>query len=153
MIPNWFGVWVMTGKEQSLLPKIQSAPGIKQALLPMDAIWQLKGGKWSQSQQVLIPSYIFVRCAMITTTYYAIKDIPGVIGWLGKDTYWPGTIPDGQMTPLLDIMGGADPKGLLTNVTLSKRQRRGYGYLTIGGVDHKIPFNTYHDKQAEDTEG
>lgn len=148
---DWFGAWVLTGQEERLLPKIAAAPGVKEALLPMEALWQLKGGQWSQVKRVLIPSYIFVRCAMTSLTYYAIKDTPGVIGWLGKDTYWPGTIPDEQMAPLIAMAQGGDPRELLRDVTLNKRQRRGYGYLTLGGVDHKIPFNLY--KQAEEAGG
>ena len=67
---NWFVVWVMTGKEQDVLAAIEGAPGVTQALCPMEQLWYRREGRWENRIQAMIPGYVFIRCAMDTTIYY-----------------------------------------------------------------------------------
>ena len=56
------------------------------------------------------------------------------------------------MTCLLYTSNG-DAAAILENVEIHKRQRRGYGMLTLQGKSYRIPFNVYDHKQAEEIPG
>ena len=53
---------------------------------------------------------------------------------------------------MLAIENG-DAAAILENVEIHKRQRRGYGMLTLQGKSYRIPFNVYDHKQAEEIPG
>ena len=76
---EWYVVWVATGKEMELLPKLRQIPGMLQALCPRQALWQRKGGTWTQKEQLIFPGYIFLRCVMNSRVYYAAKALDGML--------------------------------------------------------------------------
>ena len=150
MVKQWYAVWVLTGSEAAAEESLDKTPGVE-ALLPRADLWERSGGEWRQISRVVYPGYVFIRCRMDSRIYYAIKELPQVIGWLGKDTLWPGSIPDEQMARVQALMAGEPPESILREVIVHKRRRRGYGLLRVGGRDHRIPFNVY--KQAGEPGG
>lgn len=147
----WFVAWVATGREDELLAKIKALPKVTQALCPKARLWIRRSGEWKQEEQLLFPGYIFLRCRMDSEIYYALRDLPGVMGWLGKDTLWPSTVGQEEIERVLLLCGGGDPREALEAVTINKRQRRGYGTLRLKGADYKIPFAL--DNQATEPTG
>jgi len=148
----WYVVWVATGQEKDIYLALQKVPGVERTLFPVEPIWERKDGVWTQRETVIFPGYIFIECKMDSAIYYKIKGMPHVLGWLGKDTMWPSTVRQEEMDVLLQVMGcveaGADPRQWLQDVTVSARQRRGYGTLTIHGKAYQVPFNVYKGEQA-----
>ena len=156
MASDWFVAWVATGKEQELLPRIRRTEGIQQTIAPEAELWKRRGGVWQKEKQLLFPGYIFVRCDMSSPIYYALRDMPGMIGWLGKDNQWPSVVRQDEMEKVLQISSGTDPSAVLEDVEINLRQRRGYGTLRLKDRECRIPFNVYDDpgsapdkKQAE----
>lgn len=147
---EWYVAWVVTGQEQTLLHKLQQVDGIEQSLCPQQSLWLRRAGSWTSRKQLLFPGYIFLRCRMNAAIYYAIKALPGVLGWLGRDTLWPTTVRQEEMHAVLALAQG--DTGVLQSVEIHKRQRRGYGTLTLQGKSYRIPFNIY-DKQTEELPG
>lgn len=147
---NWFVIWVMTGKEQDVLSAIEGAPGVTQALCPMEQLWYRREGRWESRLQAMIPGYVFIQCAMDTTIYYRVRGTPHVIGWLGTDSMWPSIVPEAEMAPVINISTGQDPASHLHDVTIDKRKRRGRGTLSLYGKAQKIVFAPRtDDKQPE----
>ena len=151
MRAEWFVLWVTTGQEKALCDKAARIPGVLRTLCPEQELWKRREGAWVQERQLLFPSYLFLRCAMNSAIYYDAKELPGVLGWLGKDALWPSTVPQEEMDAVLALMQGSDPEKSLTDVEINKRQRRGYGTLCLQGKRYRIPFNVY--RQAEDAPG
>jgi len=149
---SWFALWVATGQEKNLRPWVEKVPGVDQVVLPIEYLWEHKEKAWNKQERILFPGYIFLRCTMTSSIYYTLKQMPHVMGWLGKDSVWPSTIRQEEMDVVLGIQMGQQQQ-LLKDITINKRQRRGYGTLTLQGVEHKIPFNIYDDKQPEAPEG
>ena len=146
---RWFALWTLTGEEQKARAKLQGIQGIAEAIFLEEELWERHEGAWKKIRKALMPGYIFVRCVMTTTVYYAAREAPGVIKWLGKDdNLWPGTIPDSEMRTVLGLSYGDDPAAILADVEVNKRNRRGYGTLTLNGTQHKIPFNAYKQPDA-----
>lgn len=154
---EWYVLWVATGQEAALRAKAAALPMVDRALCPKALLWERKNGAWSQAEKLLFPGYIFLKCQMGSGVYYALRDLPGVMGWLGRDTLWPSTVQRDEMDAVLAMDGGGDPRMLLSDVTVNRRQRRGYGTIKLKGQAYKIPFNVYADtateKQAEEPSG
>lgn len=157
---SWFAVWVATGQEAALLERIRTlrearrpTAGIEEAICPVMALWQRRKGEWTLKEQTVFPGYVFIRCRMSSAVYYAIRDLPGVLGWLGRDSLWPSAIRREEMEVVLALEQGMDPGEVLTDLRADRRQRRGYGSLTLQGKEYRIPYNIYTDKQAEEPAG
>ena len=148
---DWYVVWCQTGAEHETLKKILACPGIQKALVPTQMLPYRQGGAWIMRDTVMIPSYVFARCQMDSRIYHTIKDMPRVLGWLGKDGYWPEVVPDDQMEPVLRLAGGAPPEDILQGVDIDRHKRRGRGTLTLAGTTQTITFCPTDYKQAEDT--
>ena len=150
----WYVVWVSTGQEKVIFNALQTVPGIERTIFPVESIWERKAGEWAQREAIIFPGYLFIECRMTSSIYYTIKGMPYVLGWLGKDTMWPSTVRPEEMERLLlaveCVQAGTDPREWLQDVTISKRQRRGYGTLTIHGKAYKVPFNVYDGNQPPD---
>lgn len=149
-----YAIWVSTGKEREVLARLAAVEGVEKTIFPEAELWERHGGEWRKKRRPLLPGYIFVRCAMTHGIYYEIKELPQVIRWLGKEDALPHPLSreDEQTVRLLaaedDYIDG------LERVTVSRRQRRGYGTVRIGGQEYRVPFNAYNDhKQAEAPRG
>lgn len=150
-MPEWYVVWCQTGKELELMAHIRHIPKIQEAIVPVRPLAYRTGGKWEFKDSVLIPSYIFVRCKMDSLIYHTIKDTRAVLGWLGKDGYWPEIVPDEQMTPVIALDEGKIPEEVLLNVTIDKHKRRGHGELMLNGTTQRVVFTPEQYKQANET--
>lgn len=153
MKAEWFVAWVATGQESELLERIRHTPGVMKAICPMLELWRHKQGAWTLRKQIVFPGYIFLRCRMSSAVYYAIKDIPGVLGWLGRDSMWPTTVRQEEMDVVLALDQGVDPGTVLTDAKTDNRRRRAYGSLTLQGKQYRIPYNVYSNNQVETPAG
>lgn len=151
MRADWYVIWVETGREDETAQRIRGLERPPEALCPAQELWQRRGGAWALKRQLTFPGYVFLYCRMDAGVYHAIKDLPGVLGWLGCDSLWPTTVRQEEMDVVLALTGGADPGKVLTDPRVDKRQRRGYGTLTIHGKAYRVPYNVYQDpnNQAE----
>lgn len=77
----WYVIQVMTGKEDSIARKLKEQ-GIK-ALVPKENRMIRSGGSWIQKEYILFSSYVFLDMAYNAGNYYKIKNLPGVIRFLG----------------------------------------------------------------------
>lgn len=91
--PAWYVAHVLTGTEQEIASKLNSA-GMR-ALAPVEVLHERRHGKWWPVRRTVFPGYVFVRAAMSTRIYYYIKQLPHVIRLLGTDG--PEAVPDEQM--------------------------------------------------------
>jgi len=147
---EWFVAWVETGREAEVVQRIEALGRPIETLCPTQELWRRRKGEWQLTRQLIFPSYVFLRCKMHTGVYYAIKGLPGVLGWLGCDSLWPTTVRQKEMDVVLALAHGTEPGSVLADPKEDKRQRRGYGTLTIQGKEYRIPYNIYGDnKQAE----
>ena len=148
---RWYVIWCQTGAERETLARVSSVPGVDQAMAPMQALPYRQGGAWVMREAVVIPSYVFARCKMDSSIYHAIKDTPKVLGWLGKDGYWPEIVPEAQMEPVLALDRGEPPESVLTGVKIDRHKRRGHGAITLNGQTRTVTFCPTEYKQAEET--
>lgn len=149
--PDWYVLWVETGREEETARRLRALEHPLETLCPAQALWRRRGGEWTLKRQLIFPGYVFLRCRMDPGVYCAVKALRGVLGWLGCDSPWPTTVRQEEMDVVLALAGGADPGAVLANPRPDRRQRRGYGTLTIHGKTYRVPYNVYKEpnNQAE----
>ncbi len=95
---RWYVVHTYSGYEnkvRSNMGNVVASRGIEdrvfEVVIPMEDVIEFKGGKKVTVQKKVFPGYLLVRCDLDDDTWGAIRNTPGVTGFVG-----PGTKP----TPL-----------------------------------------------------
>jgi transcription termination/antitermination protein NusG len=96
---RWFVLHVLAGQEQrvreSILKRLKTdemEPYIEEVLLPMEKVVEVRGGKKTVTNRKLHPGYVYIHIALLDDNkrpmerpWYFIKDIQGVIGFVGGE--------------------------------------------------------------------
>src|ERR1700757_323092 len=95
---RWYVVHTYAGYEnkvRSNMGNVVASRGLEdrvfEVVIPMEDVVEFKGGKKVTVQKKVFPGYLLVRCDLDDDTWGAIRNTPGVTGFVG-----PGTKP----TPL-----------------------------------------------------
>ncbi len=95
---RWYVVHTYSGYENKVtsnLKNVIASRGMEdrvfEVVVPMEDVVEFKGGKKQTVQKKVFPGYLLVRCDLDDDTWGAIRNTPGVTGFVG-----PGTKP----TPL-----------------------------------------------------
>lgn len=90
MAKNWYVIHTQTGYEdrvkKALDSKIKAGLAkdtISQVLVPIEQVSEIKGGKKRISQRKFFPGYLLVEMELTDDTWYLIKSITGVTGFVG----------------------------------------------------------------------
>ena len=115
MQSNWFVIHTLSGQEQKVKENIEKrlkteemGDYIKEVLVPMEKVAEVRGGKKTVSTRKLYPGYVFVDMALldenkriIEKPWYFIRETPGIIGFVGGDRP-TATSPEEIATILVD---------------------------------------------------
>ena len=99
MKPQWFVIHTLSGQEQKVRESIEKrikseemGDYIKEVLVPMEKVAEVRGGKKIVSTRKLFPGYVFINMCLydaekqvIIKPFYFVKDAAGVIGFVGGD--------------------------------------------------------------------
>jgi transcription termination/antitermination protein NusG len=99
MNSSWFALHCLAGQEQKVRDTIvrrlktdEMEPYIREVLVPMEKIVEVRGGKKSVTNRKLHPGYVYIDMVLLDDKrrplerpWYFIKDIQGVIGFVGGD--------------------------------------------------------------------
>ncbi len=95
---RWYVVHTYSGYENKVssnLKNVVASRGMEdrvfEVVIPMEDVVEFKGGKKVTVQKKVFPGYLLVRCDLDDDTWGAVRNTPGVTGFVG-----PGTKP----TPL-----------------------------------------------------
>src|SRR5204863_10165641 len=96
---QWFVIHTLSGQEQKVKENIEKSlkaeemgEYIKEVLVPMEKVAEVRAGKKTVSTRKLYPGYVFIDIALldenkriIEKPWYFIRDTPGIIGFVGGD--------------------------------------------------------------------
>lgn len=89
-VKKWYVVRAISGKEKKVKQYIEVEIGrlglsdyVSQVLIPMEKIYQIRNGKKISKERSFFPGYILIEASLIGEIPHAIKNITGVIGFLG----------------------------------------------------------------------
>jgi len=114
---KWYVVKVMSGQERKLKPLIEMElerdgldSFVKQFLIPMEKVVQLRKGKKVTKERNYYPGYILVEAILNSEVQHAIRNVNGVITFLGNgDT--PVPLRDSEVNRILGKMDDLQEMG------------------------------------------
>lgn len=77
----WYVIQVKTGEENAIARKLRDQQ--LHALVPAENRPIRSGGSWTKKEYILFPGYVFLDMEYTARNYYRIKEVPGVIQFLG----------------------------------------------------------------------
>jgi transcriptional antiterminator NusG len=105
MISQWFVLHTLSGQELKVKESIEKrlkpeemGEYIREVLVPMEKVAEVRGGKKSVTSRKLYPGYVFLDMVLldenrrvIEKPWYFIQDTPGKIGFVGGDHPTPAS--------------------------------------------------------------
>jgi len=105
---KWYVVRAVSGKEKKVKEYIDSEiirnniqEYITQVLIPTEKVYQIRNGKKISKERNYFPGYIMVEAKMVGEIPHIIKNIPGVIGFLGDKTGLPIPLRPAEINRIL----------------------------------------------------
>jgi transcriptional antiterminator NusG len=87
---KWYVLRAIGGKEKKAKEYIDNEVHrlglenlITQVLIPVEKVYQIRGGKKVSKDRVLFPGYVFIEMILTGEIQHILIDIPNVIGFLG----------------------------------------------------------------------
>ena len=146
---RWYVVHTYSGYENKVssnLKNVVASRGMEdrvfEVVIPMEDVVEFKGGKKVTVQKKVFPGYLLVRCELDDDTWGAIRNTPGVTGFVG-----PGTKPTPLSRREVESILQVKPEGI---ETAPKRTRPRLEYEVDETVRVKEgPFADFSGQIAE----
>jgi len=113
----WYVVHTQSGYEKkvkaNLEARIQSMnmeEKIFEIVIPMEDVVEFKGGRKQVVQKKVFPGYLLVRCEMDDSSWYCIRNTPGVTGFVGQSRFGqkPTPLSRREVETFLSVKGSAE---------------------------------------------
>jgi len=89
-VKKWYVVRAISGSEKKVKGYIESEINrlnlgdyISKVLIPIEKVYQVRNGKKVSKERNLYPGYVLIEAVLVGEIPHIIKNIPGVIGFLG----------------------------------------------------------------------
>lgn len=90
LVKKWYVVRAVSGQEKKVKMYIESEiyrlkmqDYVTQVLIPTEKVYQIRNGKKISKERSYFPGYIIVEAALVGEVAHTIKNVPGVLGFLG----------------------------------------------------------------------
>lgn len=90
-LKKWYVVRAISGQEKKVKQYIEVEINrmglgnyVSQILIPTEKIYQIRNGKKVSKERPFYSGYILMEVALVGEVHHVIKNIPGVIGFLGE---------------------------------------------------------------------
>ncbi|MBC8474018.1 MAG: transcription termination/antitermination factor NusG [Candidatus Omnitrophica bacterium] len=100
MASKWYVIHTLTGQEEKVKTTIEGKlqegvlkEKVFQVLIPTEQVSEVKDGKKKISLRKFFPGYVLIEMDLDDETWYVVRNIPGVTGFIGTKT---------RPTPLLE---------------------------------------------------
>jgi len=107
-VKKWYVVRAVSGKEKKVKQYIEveiNRLGMKdyvsQVLIPTEKVYQIRNGKKVSKERSFFPGYILIEGTLIGEIPHAIKNITGVIGFLGDKNGDPVPLRQAEVNRIL----------------------------------------------------
>ena len=108
MRSQWFVIHTLSGQEQKVKESIERrlkaeemGEYIKEVLVPMEKVAEVRNGKKTVTSRKLYPGYVFIDIVLLDDNqklverpWYFIRDTPGIIGFVGGERPTPTPAED-----------------------------------------------------------
>jgi transcriptional antiterminator NusG len=91
LVRKWYVVRAISGQEKKVkqyieveVNRLKLTDYIVQVLIPTEKIIQIRNGKKVAKERSFYPGYVLIEAALVGEIPHIIKNLPGVIGFLGE---------------------------------------------------------------------
>lgn len=139
MSAQWYVVHTYSGYENKVASIIEQSVvslGMEDVILdikvPMETVTEIKDGEKKEIERKLFPGYVIVKMVMTDESWYVVRNIRGVTGFVGPDSKQPVPLSEEEVANL-----GVETKEVVTSFKEGDSVRVTAGYLEgfIGVVD------------------
>jgi transcriptional antiterminator NusG len=106
---SWYVIHTRTGFEERVFKTLQAkietnetAGRIAQVLIPTEDVMQVKNNQKKVSKRKFFPGYVLVNMELDNNTYWAIRAVQGVSGFLGDPK--PVAMGEEEVRQILELM-------------------------------------------------
>lgn len=92
-VKKWFVVRAISGSEKKVKQYIENEVRrlnlqdyVSQVLIPTEKVYQIRNGKKISKERNFFPGYILLEAVLAGEITHIIKNVPGVLGFLGSKT-------------------------------------------------------------------
>ncbi|HHG84352.1 MAG TPA: transcription termination/antitermination factor NusG [Bacteroidetes bacterium] len=92
MSKQWFVVRAISGQEkkvkaymESEIERLKLEDFVSQVLIPTEKVFEMRSGKKKIRERSFLPGYVLIEATLDGEVMQAIRDVPGVIGFLGTE--------------------------------------------------------------------
>lgn len=92
MSKQWYVVRAISGQEkkvklyiESEIERLKLQDYVAQVLIPTEKVFEMRGGKKKIRERSFLPGYVLLEATLDGEVMQAIRDVPGVIGFLGTE--------------------------------------------------------------------
>jgi len=152
MKAQWFALHTLSGQELKVKESIEKrlitdemGDYIKEVMVPMEKVAEVRGGKKTVTTRKLYPGYVFLHIALLDESnrlmekpWYFIQETPGKIGFVGGDRPTPMS-PDEIETIKTQIADAEDHEKSKVNYDVGETVKINDGpFLNFSGVIEEI---------------
>lgn len=152
MQSQWFVIHTLSGQEQKVKDSIEKrlkaeemGEYIKEVLVPMEKVAEVRGGKKTVSTRKLHPGYVYIDVALLDEgrrvldrPWYFIRETPGIIGFVGGERPIPVT-PDEIAVIKATVSESEDTERPKVNFVVGETIKINDGpFLNFSGVIEEI---------------
>ncbi|MDX9941191.1 MAG: transcription termination/antitermination protein NusG [Bacteroidales bacterium] len=90
-VKKWYVVRAVSGSEKKIKQYIESEISrlnlqdyVSQVLIPQEKVYQIRKGKKVSAERNYFPGYILIEAALVGEIPHIIRNVPGVLGFLGS---------------------------------------------------------------------
>jgi transcription termination/antitermination protein NusG len=90
-VKKWYVVRAISGNEKKVKQSLESEINrlklqdfISQVLIPTEKVYQVRNGKKISKERSYLPGYVLVEAVLVGEIPHIIRNIPGVLGFLGS---------------------------------------------------------------------
>jgi len=91
MEKKWYVLRAISGKEKKVKEYIESEVNrlgfkdyVSQVLIPTEKVYQVRKGKKVSKERNYFPGYVLIEAVLVGEVPHMIKNVPGVLGFLGS---------------------------------------------------------------------
>ena len=141
IIKKWYVVRAISGKERKVKEQIELEINrhkmkdyVSQVLIPTEKVYQIRKGKKVSKERSFFPGYILIEAVLSGEIPHVIKNVPGVLGFLGDKGKNPIPL---RMSEVNRILGKVDE--------LAESDAENVNPFVVGETVKVIngPFNTF----------
>jgi len=105
---KWYVVHTYSGYENKVASSLEAVienrnlrDMIQDVKVPVETVVEIKDGKQKEKENILYPSYVFVKMILTDETWYIVRNTRGVTGFVGASSQKPSPLSQKEV----DAMG------------------------------------------------